>query len=122
MTAHSLALGTPYRSAVPAGRNGPSLRPSRTAALTLARSRRSSGGSTIAASWISASIVSGLSSGFSAHSHHRSKASLLSFMQLLRITRFGHRLLEQVQRTVDLLQEALNFLAFVRTGTFLQSF
>jgi len=30
---------------------------------------------------ISAEIVSGPSSGFSAHSHHRSKASLLSFMR-----------------------------------------
>jgi hypothetical protein len=34
-----------------------------------ARSRRSSGGNAITASWISASIVSGLSSGFSAYSH-----------------------------------------------------
>src|SRR6266446_8767992 len=52
---YSVALGTPYKSALPAGRSGPSLRPSRTASLTLARSRRSSGGSATTASWIAAS-------------------------------------------------------------------
>jgi hypothetical protein len=41
----------------------------RTAALTFSRSRRSSGGSAITALWISAAIVSGLSTGFSAYSH-----------------------------------------------------
>src|SRR5258706_11254958 len=49
--------GAPYRC----------LRPSPTVSLTFARSRRSSDGSAITASWIAASIVSGLSSGFSAH-------------------------------------------------------
>src|SRR5437588_969900 len=39
-----VAFGTPYRFSLPAGRNGPSLRAVRTASLTLARSRRSSGG------------------------------------------------------------------------------
>ena len=67
----SVVFGTPYRSALPAGRGGPNLIPSRTASLTFARSRRSSGGSAMTASWISASIVSGLSSGFSAYAHHR---------------------------------------------------
>ena len=77
---YSVAFGTSYWSAVPAGRSGPSLRPSRTAALTSSRSRRSSGGRAITASWIAVDIVSGLSSGFSAHCHHDSNASLLSFI------------------------------------------
>src|SRR5258705_2620758 len=56
---------------------------SRTASLTFARSRRSSGGSVITASWIAASIINMLSSGFSAHSHHRSKASLFVIKKVL---------------------------------------
>jgi hypothetical protein len=43
-------ITSPYRYSVPAERGGPSLRPSRTASLTFARSRRSSGGSAITAS------------------------------------------------------------------------
>jgi hypothetical protein len=54
-------------------RSGPSLRPSRTASLILGRSRRSSGGRAITASWIAASIIGMLSAGLSAHSHQRSK-------------------------------------------------
>jgi hypothetical protein len=38
-------------------RSGPSLRPSRTASLTFSRSRRSSGGSAITASWISVDLA-----------------------------------------------------------------
>src|SRR5712671_6006479 len=56
---------------------------SRTASLTFARSRRSSGGSAITASWNAASIINMLSSGFSAHSHHRSKASLFVIKKVL---------------------------------------
>jgi hypothetical protein len=37
----------------------------------------------ITASWIAASIVSGLSSGFSAHSHHRSKERRANFTRVL---------------------------------------
>src|ERR1700704_4298689 len=55
--------------------------PSRTAALTVARSRRDSGVSVITALWIWAGMVRSLSSGFCAHSHHRSNASLLFVMK-----------------------------------------
>ena len=48
---YSVALGTPYWSSLPAGRSGPSRKPSRTASLTFARSSRSSGGSGITAAW-----------------------------------------------------------------------
>jgi hypothetical protein len=51
--------------------------PLRTAALTVARSRRYSGASVITALWISAGIVMSLSSGFSAQSRHRSNESVL---------------------------------------------
>src|SRR3978361_282438 len=41
---YSVALGMPYRSALPAGLTGPALSPSRTAALIFSRSCHSSGG------------------------------------------------------------------------------
>src|SRR6266404_940593 len=88
----SVAFGTPYRSALPAGRSGPSLRPSRTASLTLARSRRSSGCSAIRASWISASIIGMLSTGLSAHSHQRSKERRANFNRVLFQRQFTDKL------------------------------
>src|SRR5436305_15333849 len=88
----SVALGTPYRSAPPAGRSGPSLRPSRTASLTLARSRRSSGCSAITAWWISESIIGMLSTGLSAHSHQRSKERRANFNRALFQRQFTYKL------------------------------
>jgi hypothetical protein len=56
------------------------------------RSRRSSGRSAITASWIAASIINMLSSGFSAHSHHRSKERRANFKRVLFQRQFTDKL------------------------------
>src|SRR5260370_3450937 len=87
-----------------------SLRPSRTASLTFARSRRSSGGNAITASWIAASIIGMLSTGLSAHSHQRSKELRANFKRVL----FHH------QFTVILHDTLFNDIGFNTTPHYLR--